>query len=320
MRSTQRRAFGSLLAVATFAASSTLASATAMPSALVANVPQATGIRDLGRADARTSVQLAVMLKYRNEAQLDALLDEQRDTDSPLYHHFLTSAQFRNAFGPSEAAYARTIALLQHAGFTVTATYPNRTIVGVKAPAPTVERYFGTEIHRVAAGSGARYANVRPAMLPVELRDDVDIVLGFDNIEWFKPLFRIAHPQPAIPDVVIGQPLHGPNGGFGPLAFAQGYDFPVQHQIPNQPSGTTYDGTGRTAAISIPGDPSDTDLAKFLTDFKITRTGTTTRVKVDGGPQNPSEDTLLEASLDYQTISGVAPRREHAHLRVPDLH
>ena len=118
------------------------------------------------------------------------------------------------------------IALLQHAGFTVTATFPNRTIVDVKAPAPVVERYFNTEIRSVSTGRSVHYANARPAYLPAELRGVVDFVLGFDDIEWFKPLIRVTPRGLTIPGTIIGPPLHGPSGGFGPLGFAQGYDFP----------------------------------------------------------------------------------------------
>jgi subtilase family serine protease len=153
-----------------------------------------------------------------------------------------------------------------------------------------------------------RYANARRAYLPTELRGLVESVIGFDNIEWFKPAFRFVRmPHATLSNAQIGKPLRGPDRAFGPLAFAQGYDFPVQHQIPGQPAGTTFDGAGRTAGIVIPADPSDNDLAQFLNFFKVNRTGTTTRVPVDGGPINPSGSAQLEAALDYETIAGVAP-------------
>ncbi len=117
----------------------------------------------------------------------------------------------------------------------------------------------------------------------------------------------------------IGLPLRGPNGSFGPLAFAQGYDFPVQHQITGQPTGTTYDGKGQVAGIEIPGNPTDSDLSTFLTKFNVTRTGTTNRVTVDGGPQDPSFDTQLEAALDYETISSLAPGATVDIFEFPDF-
>jgi subtilase family serine protease len=305
MRPVERHALTSFFALAAFAAGTALAGA----STLVAAVPQAVTMHDLGHAAANVKVHLAVVMNYRNEAQLDQLLDEQADESSPLFERFLSQGQFTSYFSPSAATYARTVAALQHAGFTVT-TWPNRTVIDATGPAPVVDRYFQTDIHRVSVpGDGIRYANARPALMPLELRGAVFAILGFDDIQWARPQHVVGprNVDGGIGDTQIGAPLRGPNGSFGPLAFAQGYDFPVQHQIAGKPSGTTYDGTGQIAGIEIPGDPTDSDLNKFLTEFKVTRTGTTNRVPVDGGPQDPSFDTLLEAALDYETISSLAP-------------
>jgi len=281
-----------------------------LQSDLVAETAHGAAMRDLGRSRPTDRVDLAVVLRYRNEAQLDGLLAAQAVPTSPLHNHFLSAAQFRAAFAPSVQAHAATIVLLERAGFTVTQTFANRTIIDVRAPAPVVERYFRTEIHRVLAGGALHYANARPAYIPVELRGLVDSVVGFDNIEHFKPAYRFAPVSLRgleSPDAKIGKPLKGPDGAFGPLAFAQGYNFPVQHQIPGKPNGTTFDGSGRHAGIVIPADPSDQDLSVFLNFFKVKRTGTTTRVPVDGGPHNPSSPAQVEAALDYETIAGVAP-------------
>jgi kumamolisin len=285
--------------------------AATLPPGYAAGVPHAEGLRDLGRATAATRVELAFVLKYRNAPELDRLVEEQNDPRAQAYGRILSSGEFAAYFSPSPAAYSRTIAALERAGFTIRHTFPNRLVVDANAPAPVAERYFATEIHRVVQpGHGIRYANARPASLPSELRGDVEGVVGLNNIEWFRTteVRRPFDPQPhSIVDKIIGPPLHGPAGGFGPLAWAQGYDMPVQHQIPGKPSGTTYDGTGRTAGIVIPADPSDSDLAQFLTFFKVKRTGTTNRIHVDGPGPCPSCGADLEAALDYQTIVGVAP-------------
>ncbi|MBV9646163.1 MAG: S8 family serine peptidase [Candidatus Eremiobacteraeota bacterium] len=308
----KRRGLKSFFAVAAFSASTALASAAVLQPTIVAGVPRGAGMRDLGRAGATVRIDLVFLLKYRNDAELGALIAAQGDEASPLHGNFLTSQQFRDAFSPTPQTYERAIALLKHAGFSVTGTNRSRTALDVSASAPVVERYFNTEIHRIMVdgSAGIRYANARPAILPNELRGTVDGVLGFDTIEWFKPLYRVLPRSivlPSIPDTKIGQPLRGPDGGFGPLAFVQGYNFPVQHQIAGKPNGTTYDGTGHAAGIAIPADPADSDLTTFLNFYKVKRTGKTTRVPVDGGPHSPSGGAQLEAALDYETIAGAAP-------------
>jgi hypothetical protein len=153
--------------------------------------PLRADLLDLGRALPTTSVSLAVALAYRHAAELDQLIRLQGDRRSPLYHRFLTARQFDDYFAPSPEAYLLTTRLLERAGFRITHSYSNRTLIDASAPVSATERYFGTEIHRVAqAGVGIRYANVRPAVLPAELRGIVTSVAGLSDIDQVKPLYR----------------------------------------------------------------------------------------------------------------------------------
>jgi len=291
---------------------------------IVAPAVDARRVHDLGRAAPASAVKLTVVLRYRNESELDELIGEQSDPASPAFNHVLSAAQFRSSFAPAPESYARALAVLRRAGFAVTGTFANRTVIDVQAPVSTVDRYFHTDIHRVAvAGMGTHDANVRAAVLPLELRDIVFTIAGFDDIPWFEPAVRTGgRGQPddlTGPDVKIGKPLHGPPPwrAWGPLAFAAGYDMPVQHQIPGQAAGTTYDGSGRVAGIVNDADPSDSDLAIFLTYFRIARTGTTTRIPIDGGPQNGNG--TLGVTLDYETTAGIAPGANIDIFEIPTL-
>jgi hypothetical protein len=113
----------------------------------------------------------------------------------------------------------------------------------------------------------------------------------------------------------IGGSLTGPDAGLGPIAVANGFDLPVQHG---------YNGTSRSTGIAISGDYSDTDLTTYLNYFGITRTGpATTRVSVDGGaPYSPTyanTNASLEATLDVETIVGLAPGTHLYMYLFPDL-
>ena len=66
--------------------------------------------------------------------------------------------------------------------------------------------------------------------------------------------------------MISGKKLTGPDGGYGPFAVAQGFDYPVQHG---------FDGTGHAVAIAIDYDTLDSDLTNFAAYFGITRTGKT---------------------------------------------
>src|ERR1022692_3370399 len=103
------------------------------------------GARDLGRASASAGVRVAVVLKYHRDAELEALTEAQADPDSPVYQRFLTPAQFANYFSPTAAEYGRVVSSLQRGGFTITHTFPNRTVIDAVASAPVAARYFSTD-------------------------------------------------------------------------------------------------------------------------------------------------------------------------------
>ena len=243
----------------------------------------------------------------------------QRDSASPLYRHWLTNAEFNDAFAPSAAQYALVATTLQRAGFTIAGTFPNRTVIDVTGPVAVAEKAFGTEIHRVnQPGFGERFANVRPAVAPAAIASLVRSVDGLHDLDLVhtdlarvQPNQQLPAPDFSSPDLV-GQPLKGPVSsvthlaGFGPLAFSEGYNLPQQHKIKK---GTYYTGTGRVSGVVIDADFLDSDLTGFLSYFSVTRTGpATTRVAIDGGPPggDGSSDSL-ETTLDVETIVSNAP-------------
>src|SRR5215472_4347737 len=86
-------------------------------------------VRDLGRAPDATLVTLALTLNYQRQSELARLVSMQSDRRSPYYRHFLNTAQFPAYFAPSQRDSARAIAALQHAGFRITHTFANRTMI-----------------------------------------------------------------------------------------------------------------------------------------------------------------------------------------------
>jgi subtilase family serine protease len=288
-----------IIAASAFALGSGVAGA-ASPDALIGVGPLGS-LRDLGRAPAATRVDVAVVLRYRNDAELEALVRAQGDPDSPVHGRFLTQGQVQRYFSPTRADESRVIASLERAGFTVTQRFANRTVVDASAPAPVAERYFATEIHRlVQPGEGIKYANVRPGFVPAALQDVVLGVTGLSSV-------HVAHsdhvfgPRPVqlTQAIVDAKPLFGPDGGYGPGVFTKSYHLPA---------GKGMTGTGRASGVAIDADFLDGDLAGYLNFFKVTRTGpATTRVLVDGGPPKGITQDSVETTLDVETIVSLAP-------------
>ena len=279
-------------------ASSQNARAQTLAHDVAAGVPVRADVRDLGVAPRSLGLTLALTLHYRHEAELSQLLEAQSDPASPYYGRFLSNQQFNAYFAPAVGDYARIQQSLERAGFTITRTYDNRTVVDVTGPAAAVNQYFRTEIHAVyQTGHGLRYANSRPAIMPADLNNYVVAISGFDDLTKAHFDYVRGRPQAVSPDNVGGM-LHGPDGGFGPVALATGFDFPVQHG---------FDGTGHAVA-NVAGTVKDSDISGFLSFFGETRTGTIHRKIIEGtGQWNPNDPAVVEATLDVETMGSLAP-------------
>ena len=136
----------------------------------ISSVPSTHGnlaYTDMGTAPKTTPVSVTLTLNYNHQAQLDQLVAEQAEPSSPMYHHYLTTAEFNSYYAPTAQQEQSVVYALQRQGFTITKEYSNRTIIEASAPAATVASYFNTQIHMVNQGKfGARYVNVKPAIVP----------------------------------------------------------------------------------------------------------------------------------------------------------
>ncbi len=293
--------------------------------------------RDLGRLAATTPVKIALVLRYRHLSELRDLVRRQSDPHSALYRHYVNEAQWDAYFAPAPDAVAAARRALAAAGFRLEPSRPKQGLLMASAPAATVERYFGTEMHAFAQPShGVRYANVRPASLPAAIRPYAERVAGLNSFVFdatprlaapilagaFEPeKRRHRHPKPIStstpspnpsPEATLldgAQYVHGKSGALGPVAVAVAYDYPVQHY---------YAGRGRTVGNIISADYTDSDLAAFFSEFAITPGGKVTRIDLDGGPGGGTAGQL-EATTDVEAILGTAPNANYYEYLIPVL-
>lgn len=294
------RSFAPILLVVAFA----LGTTPAFAATRAIEIGSLGGVHDLGAAPPSTRIRVAIVLQYHHDADLEALTQAQADPDSPVYHHFLTPAQFDSYFAPTPSEYARVIAALEQGGVTVTRTYANRTVVDAAAPAPVMARFFHTAIHLVRTADGrTTWTNVAPGLVPAQIGDLVYHVVGLDAVGRMVPLYRFsprAHRVTGAPFVSPdSEPVFGADGGYGPLVFQRSYDFA---------NAAGFDGTGRASGVATDADFLDGDLASFLAYFHINRTGPPTqRVLVDGGPAPGDGPDSVETTLDVEQIVSLAP-------------
>ncbi len=88
-------------------------------------------------------LKLGISLPTRNQAELEQLLHDLYDPQSPQFHQYLSSAQFTERFSPTQADYDAVVAWAQANGFQVTETTANRRLISVEADTNTINRAFG---------------------------------------------------------------------------------------------------------------------------------------------------------------------------------
>ena len=103
-------------------------------------------LQPLNRLPADTNLYLVIGLPLRNTNALATLLQQLYDPASTNFHHYLTSEQFAEKFGPTEEDYQKVVAYAAAHNLKVTATHPNRLLVDVRASAVDVERTFGVTL------------------------------------------------------------------------------------------------------------------------------------------------------------------------------
>src|SRR5579863_2583370 len=94
------------------------------------------------RLPASQSLRLDIALPLRNQSALEDLLQKLYDPQSPLFHQFLSVAEFTERFGPTEEDYAAVIRFAEQNGLRVTGMSANRVILNVAGSVANIERAF----------------------------------------------------------------------------------------------------------------------------------------------------------------------------------
>jgi subtilase family serine protease len=308
--------------------------------------------QSLGAADQNTTAHFHVYLPLTNTAALDQLLQSQSDSTSPNYHRWLTPAQFKQQFGPSPAAVAKTKALLQAAGFTVVGEKTQN--LDVEGPVSAVEKMFNTQIERVQMKSG----NVKLAAVGEHLNMPQSLAAMGAVIPEFtvhlaahvhsqvrRPL-AAAHPLAAPSSLAASAPASAPVPRLADAdSFFYATDMNEAYQLPSFQTEVTplfsrqrqqLAGVGAHIGIVIgsvisPADlanafnstltvGSDTDVQAYSAHSNLPVPTVTIR-QVDGGSgafsvNNPD---AAEASLDTQMSLGTAPGAQETLYDLPEL-
>jgi kumamolisin len=246
-------------------------------------------IKALGPARSAERVEFTVLLALPGAARLRGSLAEIQDPRSSHFRQYIDPNAFGRRFGISATALARVERSLLAGGLRITASYPQRTALGVSGTVAAVSRLLHVGIAEYADGAGHRWHTpegtpvVPPALAPL-----VSGVTGLDT----RPRWHAR-------DV--------PLGGLTPLTVASAYDIAALRRL-------GFTGRGLRIAVISFSDFNPSEPRIF--DNRFSLTGPPVHVmRVDGGTRDTSGAD--EANLDIEVIHAVAPDAQVDVYEVP---
>jgi subtilase family serine protease len=263
-------------------------------------------VTDVQAASPTDTVEFTVYLPLRNQEQLENLLTQLHDPNSPKYQHWLQPAEFLKLFGPSAADLTSAQASLTAHGFTVTDS--NAHGMHVRGPASAVSSTFGVVVNKQTRQGKTRFIAQNALQVPDELAGINLRIFGLERVPDRQVHARMI-PAPIVDNryTVVG------SYWFDDLK--QAYDYPAYS--------SRTDGTGVNVAVLMGDQIFPGDVAAAFDHEKFTAiTGkpdpTVTTVLVDGGGLVGGPDAF-EASLDVQQVLGGAPGSNVTLVSIPDL-
>ncbi|MEX3791523.1 protease pro-enzyme activation domain-containing protein [Paraburkholderia sp. BR14374] len=241
-------------------------------------------------------LHIAVALRHRNEETLDRFLRDLNQPGSPSYHRYLTPAEFKARFSPTDAQVTAVVAHLKANGFLNVSVSENNMLISADGNANNVQSAFQTSIKRFNYKGKPAYGNDLSARVPSSLASSVDSVLGLqDAVVPHSMLQRFAPEAVIEPDSIEKNTTDASElVGHEPTDFAKIYD-----------ASSLPAATNTTVGIIAWGDMTKTidDLNTFTQTAHLPKVNTAV---VEDGSGIPVPGADIEFALDSQVIIGTS--------------
>ncbi|MEX1829019.1 pre-peptidase C-terminal domain-containing protein [Luteibacter sp. CQ10] len=242
-------------------------------------------------------LQVTVAMKVRDPDALKAFLAAVTTPGNALYGKFLTPAEFKARFAPTQAQVDAVVAHLRQSGFDNIEVAPNNMLISASGTAAAAATGFHTSIKRINANGRERFANDTPALVPASLGDSVGSVLGLQNVSVKHTLHHVYQPD----NVTAPGPATRTQAS-GSVTAHQPQDFASIYGGSSVPAATNT-----TVAVITWGSLTQTvkDLNTFTSNAGLA-TVNATITKVGSGTFANDPNSNGEWSLDSQDIVGIA--------------
>ena len=283
---------------------------------------------DLGAVDVSMPASRVLLLLKRPAAQEVALQQFIADAHTPgsaSYHHWLTPAQIGTQFGPSDSDVQAVVAWLQSQGFAVGKVSQAKTAIEFSGTAGQIESAFVTRIHSFQLDGVTHISNVTNPQIPAAL---APVIAGISPLNDFRPkplhtapIARslVSAPTSANPRAMTSVARNPQSASILPnytdntsgLLVVTPADFATIYNTPNSTLNKNHTGslnlTGAGVTIGIAGD-SNVDLSNVANYRKLFGLpALTPTVTIDGSDPGTGTDDEVEALLDLEVASAVAP-------------
>jgi len=242
-------------------------------------------------------LNVAVGLNLRHADQLQAFIHDVNTPGTAVFGRFLTPAQFKATYAPTDAQVQAVVAHLQQSGFTHVSVSPNNTLVYADGHASNVGGAFNATMKSYSENGKLRFGNDSEVQVPHALDGIVASVTGLQNIEHKHPMSFLGKP---VTQATAATTQSSPVAVTHPPT-----DFPGIYD-----AGTTPTAFNTTVGIITWGDMSQTrqDLNTMTTAMAMNTTNVRVVPVTLGSAVNFSDDPAsdMEWNLDSQSIIGTS--------------
>ncbi|GAA3437354.1 S53 family peptidase [Kutzneria kofuensis] len=319
----------SLTVVATPLASAQTTQAGLVPQAVgkVPAIPHGAVAAAAPASDAK--LNLSVALAPRDQAALDAFVQQVSDPKSPQYKHYLGKGQFGGVFGATKQTIDAVTKALKDAGLNPGPATPDGLSIPVTATAAEVHSALGVDFAGYKLSDGrTTFANTSAPKLPASVASSVTGVLGLNNLVKVAPshtkpqgpAHAAANPSATRPNTVtpgLCQDVAQAAAGAGwtdtqtfwqPGSLSQSYGYNTAQLY------TQYGDNGNGVTVAL-FELEDFDWQDIV-DFQRCMNAHANVNKIVVNPQKPptrpvvhtdDDQTGLESALDIEYVNGIAP-------------
>lgn len=292
----------------------------------------------VGTANPTDDIGFRVYLGWNNESAVEALAQAVSDPHSSSYGQYLTPAQFRQQFAPSQAQVGAVQSWLRGQGFSVEYTPTNNHYVSAEGTVAQAQAAFGVSFGMYNVQGLTVRSPSADVSIPSSLAGIVTGVIGLDDSAQFVHTDHTTGDGPPPAAFVTGVPCSAYWGQLQATGFTNPYGAGT---LPYAPCGVTpqqikgaygisgYDGAGQTVAIidayaspTIVQDANQWSTNHGLPTFKANQF---TQVVAPGTYHHPEKGQKqdpsgwsTEESLDVEAVHGMAPAANIVYVGAPN--